>query len=127
MGRLVQYHPVNNNSNRDLNQTGKHCYPYLTRNYSRRRYPYFDIVVGLAWPDDPECYAGGKVATGMGSHAGQVKGGDDPDKKGYPGPPGWVLGVGLTIPPCKTWICLETSTEASEDEEGWRGHGPKMG
>jgi hypothetical protein len=37
------------------------------------------------------------------------------------------LGVELTTPPCKTWICLETSTEASEEEEGWGGHGPKMG
>ena len=27
-------------------------------------------------------------ATGRASHARQVKG-DDPDKKGYPGPPGW--------------------------------------
>jgi hypothetical protein len=35
------------------------------------------------------------------------------------------LDVGLTIPPCKTWICLETSTEASEGEEGWGDHGPK--
>jgi hypothetical protein len=26
--------------------------------------------------------------TGRASHAGQVKG-DEPDKKGYPGPPGW--------------------------------------
>ena len=33
-------------------------------------------------------------ATGRASHARQVKG-DDPDKKGYPGPPGWGLGVGL--------------------------------
>jgi hypothetical protein len=49
-------------------------------------------VVGLAaWSEDPESYAGGSIAAGMGSHAGQVKG-DDPDKKGYPGPPG--LGVG---------------------------------
>ena len=36
-------------------------------------------------------------ATGMASHARQVKG-DDPDEKGYPGPPGWELGVGLTTP-----------------------------
>jgi hypothetical protein len=43
------------------------------------------------------------------------------------GPPGLGLGVGLTAPPCKTWICLETSTEASEEEEGWGGHGPKKG
>jgi hypothetical protein len=35
--------------------------------------------------------------------------------------------MGLTIPPCKTWICLETSTEALEEEEGWGGHGPKTG
>ena len=27
----------------------------------------------------------------------QVKG-DEPDKKGYPGPPGWGFGVGLTTP-----------------------------
>ena len=32
-----------------------------------------------------------------GTHAGQVKG-DDPDKKGHPGPPGWGLGMGLTTP-----------------------------
>ena len=25
--------------------------------------------------------------------------GDDPDTKGYSGPPGWELGVGLTTPP----------------------------
>jgi hypothetical protein len=29
-------------------------------------------------------------ATGRASHARQVKG-NDPDKKGYPGPPGWGL------------------------------------
>ena len=38
------------------------------------------LVVGLAWSRDPESNAGGSVATGRGSHAGQVKG-DDPDKK----------------------------------------------
>jgi hypothetical protein len=36
---------------------------------------------------DPENYAGGSSATGRVSHARQVKG-DDPDKKGYPDPPG---------------------------------------
>jgi hypothetical protein len=36
-------------------------------------------------------------ATGRASHARQVKG-DDPYKKGYPVPPGWVFGVGLTTP-----------------------------
>ena len=36
-------------------------------------------------------------ATGRASHARQIKD-DDPDKKGYPGPPGWGFGVGLTTP-----------------------------
>jgi hypothetical protein len=31
-------------------------------------------------------------ANGRASHARQVKG-DDPDKKGYSGPPGWGFGV----------------------------------
>ena len=56
----------------------------------------------LAWSNDPESYAGGSVATDRASHARQVKG-DDRDKKGYPGPPGWGLGVELTTPPHK--IC----------------------
>jgi hypothetical protein len=59
-----------------------------------RRYPYFEVLVGFACSDDPERYAGDSVATGRVSHAGQVKG-DDPAKKGYPGPPGWRLGVRL--------------------------------
>jgi hypothetical protein len=27
-------------------------------------YPYFDVVVGLAWSKDPDNYAGGSVASG---------------------------------------------------------------
>ena len=46
-----------------------------------QRYPYFDVVVGLARSHDPESCAGGSLATGRVSHARQVKG-DDPDKKG---------------------------------------------
>jgi hypothetical protein len=46
--------------------------------YMHRRYLYFDVVVGLAWSNDPESSAGGSVATGSVSLAGQVKG-DDPD------------------------------------------------
>jgi hypothetical protein len=45
--------------------------------------------------------------TDRASYARQVKG-DDPDKKGYPGPPGWGLGVRLTTPPHKKY-CYETS------------------
>jgi hypothetical protein len=37
------------------------------------------------------------------------------------------LGVGLIAPPCKIWISLETSTEASEEDEGWGGHDSKTG
>jgi hypothetical protein len=61
------------------------------------RYLYFDVVVGLAWSHDPESYAGSSVATGRVSHAGQVKG-NDPEEKGYPGPPGWGLGHGADKP-----------------------------
>ena len=59
------------------------------------------------WPNDPESYAGSSVATGRDSHARQVKG-DDPDEKGYPGPPGWGLSVRLTTSPRKK-NCYETS------------------
>jgi hypothetical protein len=61
-------------------------------------------MAGLAWSYSSESYAGGSVATGRDCHAGRVKG-DDPDKKGYPGPPGWVLGVWLTTLPHKTLNC----------------------
>jgi len=52
--------------------------------------------------------------------------GDDPDKKGYPGPPGWGLGVRLTVSPHKTCICRETSkigngmetTKMTQHEQG---------
>jgi hypothetical protein len=43
------------------------------------------------------------VATGRVTIAGQVKG-DGPDKRGYPGPPGWGLGVRLKTSPCKKII-----------------------
>jgi len=43
-------------------------------------------------------------ATGRASHARQFKG-DDPDKKGYHGPPGWGFGVGLTTPPRQKTYC----------------------
>jgi hypothetical protein len=52
---------------------------------------------------DPVSYAGGSIATGRASHCRQVKG-EDPDKKGYPGPPGWGLGMGLTTPSHITYL-----------------------
>jgi hypothetical protein len=55
---------------------------------------------------DPESYAGGSLATGRVCHAGQIKG-DDPDKKGYIGPPGWGLVLGVTTPPRKKALIVE--------------------
>jgi hypothetical protein len=49
-------------------------------------------------------------ATGRASHARQVKN-DDPDKKGYPGPPGWGFGMGLTTPHSKKPYCYESWTK----------------
>jgi hypothetical protein len=62
------------------------------------RYHYFDVMVEFAWSYDPESYDSSSIAIGRVSHAGQVKG-DDPDKKGYLGPPGCGLGISLTTPP----------------------------
>jgi hypothetical protein len=59
-----------------------------------RRYPYFDVVVGLVRSFDPEICAGCSEGTCTPFHASQVKG-DDPDKKGYPGSPGWGWDVRL--------------------------------
>jgi len=42
-------------------------------------------------------------ATGSAFRARQVNG-DDPDRKGYPGPPGWGFGMGLTTPHSKKLI-----------------------
>jgi hypothetical protein len=63
--------------------------------------PNFEVVEGLTWSYDLE-----SVATGRVTHAGQVKG-DDPDKQGYPGPPVWGLGVGLTTSPRKKTLTVE--------------------
>jgi hypothetical protein len=52
------------------------------------RKSYIKRLFWLAWSYDSERYAGGSVAAGRVSHAGQVKG-DDPDKKEYPDPSGW--------------------------------------
>jgi hypothetical protein len=62
-------------------------------------------------------------ATNRASHARQVKG-DDPDKKGYPGPPGWEFDVGLTTSHSKKLIATKVEqTEKldrfKDDGESW--------
>jgi hypothetical protein len=47
-------------------------------------------------------------ATGRASHARHVKG-DDPDKKGYPGPRDWGFGVGLTTPHSKKLLLRKSN------------------
>jgi hypothetical protein len=47
-------------------------------------------------------------ATGRASHARQVKG-DDPDKKGYTGPPGWGFGVLLTTSHSKNFLLRKSN------------------
>jgi len=75
---------------------------------------------GACWINDPESYAGSSVATGRASHATQIEV-DDPDKKGYPGPPSWRLGVGLKTPPHKNVFCWEASKIEDEAKvhQGW--------
>jgi len=57
-------------------------------------------VVGLGRSHDPESCAVGSV-TGGRAPSRQTVNGDDPDKKGYPGSPGWGFGLVLRIPPHK--------------------------
>jgi hypothetical protein len=59
-------------------------------------------------------------ATGRDSHARQVKG-DDPDKKGHSGPPGWGLGVRLTTPHSKKLIV--TKVEQRKNLDGFNDDG----
>jgi hypothetical protein len=59
-------------------------------------------------------------ATGRAHHARQVKG-DDPDKKGHPGPPGSGFGVGLTTPYSKKLIV--TKVEQMKKLDGFNDDG----
>jgi hypothetical protein len=74
-------------------------------------------VRGLAWPNGPKSYASGNKATGRVTVAGQVEG-DGPDKGGYPGPPGWGLGVRLTTSPCKK-IIVTKPYDKPRNYDGW--------
>jgi hypothetical protein len=95
----------------------------VNRQHPRWMYRYFYVVARLEWSEDLESYSGGNLATGRGSHAGQVKG-DDTNKQEYPSPLGWELGVGLTTPPCKT-LFRNLNWSLGKEEEDWRGHDPK--
>jgi hypothetical protein len=62
-------------------------------------------------------------ATCRASHARQVKG-DEPDKKGYHGPPGWGFGVGLTTPYSKKLTVTKVEKRKkldrfNDDGESW--------
>ena len=70
------------------------------------------MVVWFACVVDPESYAGGSLATGRVTHAGQV-GGETPDEEEHPGPPGWGLGGGLTTPPRKKLTVSKSQKETS--------------
>jgi hypothetical protein len=56
-------------------------------------------------------------ATGRASHARHVEG-DDPDKKGYSGPPGWGFGVGLTTPHSRKLIVTKAKKGKSRIDLG---------
>jgi len=58
-------------------------------------------MIGLGYLEDPECYAGGSVATGRVSLVGQDEG-ERSDEDRYPGPPGWGL---------SRWTCTLTITK----------------
>ena len=75
---------------------------------------YFDVRITCCTPKGYALRSDGlramlavAYATGRVTHARQVKG-DDPDKKGYPGPSGWEFGVGLTTSPSKKTYCYES-------------------
>ena len=79
---------------------GFHCHHRAGLCFQRNTTKCFDVVVALAWPEDPEGFADGRVATVRICHARRVNG-DDPAEKGYTGRPGWVFGVRPTSPHIK--------------------------
>jgi hypothetical protein len=69
------------------------------------------IYVTLAIQSDPESHGGNSVASGRASRARQVKG-VDPEKRGYPVPPGSGLGVELTTPKAYTTVSDERGSQS---------------
>ena len=68
---------------------------YISYSLSPQGIPTLTQWRGLCGYMIPRAVLAVAYATGRASHDRQVKG-DDPDKKGYPGPPGWGLGAGPT-------------------------------
>jgi hypothetical protein len=64
-------------------------------------------------------------ATGRASHARQVKG-DDPEKKGYPGPPGWGFCVGLTTPHSKILLLRKSNKGGKNGRILFAGQSPQQ-
>jgi hypothetical protein len=92
----------------------------LRRHPPPRRYPYF---WGLCGHIIPRAMLAVAYATDRAFHARQVKG-DDPGKKGYPGPPGCRFGVGLTTPHSKKLIVTKVEQRKKldrfkDDGESW--------
>jgi hypothetical protein len=78
-----------------------YCFSYINLKITNR-----NVVKALLYQDklqiifSPSAMLAVAYAADRASHARPVTG-DDPDKKGYPGPPGWGFGVGLTTPHSK--------------------------
>ena len=56
----------NGNDDNDDDDDNNNNNNFITRKY-------FDVMVGLAWSNDPQSYAGGDLATGKASHATRPK------------------------------------------------------
>ena len=78
-------------------------------------------MVGLAWSNDPESYAGGSVVNSRVFHATRVKG-DDADKKGYR-LPGWGVGRGVINPRRKTYLLRNFNQSLGMGIEGYEDSG----